>query len=101
MSNIVLWPLVTGGGVILGIIFYGGLWWTTKKAMSSKSPLLWFTGSLLTRFGTALAGIYFISNQHWERILFCLAGFIIARYLVLRVTQSPGLKTLISKGGEQ
>ena len=34
-------------GVLLGAIFFGGLWWTVRKGVSSKQPALWFFGSLL------------------------------------------------------
>lgn len=39
--------LVTG--VLLGGMFYGGLWWTVRKGVSSQRPALWFFGSLLLR----------------------------------------------------
>ena len=30
-------------GVVLGAIFFGGLWWTVRKGVSSKRPALWFS----------------------------------------------------------
>ena len=36
-----------GGG--LGAVFFGGLWWTVRKGVSSKQPALWFFASLLVR----------------------------------------------------
>ena len=39
--------LVTG--LLLGAIFFGGLWWTVRKGFSSKQPALWFVSSLLLR----------------------------------------------------
>ena len=47
-------------GVLLGAIFFGGLWWTIRKGMASQIPALWFSGSLLLRTGIALAGFYFV-----------------------------------------
>ena len=32
-------------GVVLGAIFFGGLWWTVRKCVSAKQPALWFFGS--------------------------------------------------------
>jgi len=37
--------LVTG--ISLGAMFFGSLWWTVQKGVSSKQPALWFLGSLL------------------------------------------------------
>ena len=41
--NEYLWLLLTGiGGIVLGSIFFGGLWWTVCRGMSSRQPALWF-----------------------------------------------------------
>ena len=78
---------VAGG--VLGAIFFGGLWWTVRKGVSSKQPALWFFGSLLLRMSIALAGFYFVSDGHWDRLLACLLGFVMARFIVTRLTGPP------------
>jgi len=78
--------LVTG--VLLGAIFFGGLWCTVQKGVSSKQPALWFFGSVLLRMSTVLAGFYFIAHGHWERLLVCLLGFVLARVIVTRLTRA-------------
>jgi F1F0 ATPase subunit 2 len=79
---------VVAGGV-LGAMFFGGLWWTVQKGISSKWSALWFFGSLLLRMSIALAGFYFVSGGHWERLLACLLGFVIGRFIVTRLTGPP------------
>ena len=74
-------------GVLLGAIFFGGLWWTVRKGVSSKRLALWFLGSLLLRTCITLAGFYFFSGAHWERLLVCLLGFVIARLIIIRLTR--------------
>ena len=76
-------------GVLLGAIFFGGLWWTVRKGVRSKRPALWFCGSLLLRTGIVLAGFYFVTGGHWQRLLACLLGFVIARRIVTRLSGSP------------
>ena len=76
-------------GVLLGAIFFGGLWWTVRKGVSSKQPALWFFGSLLLRMSIALAGFYFVGRGHWERLLLCLLGFVMARLVVTWLTRPP------------
>ena len=88
MIEVLLLALALPAGVLLGVIFFGGLWWTVRKGVSSEQPAFWFFGSLLLRMGIALAGFYFVSGGHWERLLLCLAGFVIARLLVTRLTRS-------------
>ena len=36
-----------------------------------------------------LAGFYFVGRGHWERLLVCLLGFVIARFIVMRLTRTP------------
>ena len=77
-------------GGLLGAIFFGGLWWTVRRGVSSQQPALWFLGSLLARLSVALAGFYFVSGGHWERLVACLLGFVTARLAVTRLTRSKG-----------
>lgn len=74
-------------GVALGAIFFGGLWWTVRKGVSSPRPALWFLGSMLLRTGIALAGFYFVGRGQWERLLVCLVGFVMARLVVVWLTR--------------
>ena len=84
-------------GVLLGAIFFGGLWWTVRKGVSSKQPALWFLGSLLLRMSIALAGFYFVSRGHWERLLVCLLGFVMARLVVTRLTRPAETPTRLAQ----
>ena len=76
-------------GGFLGAVFFGGLWWTVRKGASSPRPALWFFGSGLVRMSLTLAGFYFASGGHWQRLLPCLLGFVMARMVVLRLTRLP------------
>jgi F1F0 ATPase subunit 2 len=69
-------------GALLGAIFFGGLWWTVRRGVSSPRPALWFLGSGLLRMSIVVAGFYFAGGGQWKRLVTCLAGFIIARFVV-------------------
>lgn len=75
------------GGLLLGIIFFGGLWWTIQRGVRSKKPAILFAGSLLLRTATALAGFYFVSHGDWRRLLACLFGFFVARISITQFTR--------------
>lgn len=81
-----LLAILVGG--LLGTIFFGGLWWTVRKCVTSQRPALWVLGSLLLRMSITLLGFYLVSNGHWERLLLCLLGFVLARGLVIWLTRS-------------
>jgi F1F0 ATPase subunit 2 len=74
-------------GMVLGVFFFGGLWWTVRRALSSRLAALWFSGSFLARTAVALAGIYFVAQGDWRRIAGCVAGFLAARLLVIHLTR--------------
>jgi F1F0 ATPase subunit 2 len=89
MSEPLSLALALMAGVLLGTLFFGGLWWTVRKGVSSGHPAAWFLGSLLLRTGLVLAGVYGVSGGQGERMLSCLLGFLVARFLVLRFTGPP------------
>ena len=89
MNEILSLVMALLAGLLLGAIFFGGLWWTVQKGLSSRRPELWFLGSLLLRTSTAVAGFYFVSGGHWERLLVCLLGFVIVRRIVMQLTRQP------------
>ncbi|MEP7299862.1 MAG: ATP synthase subunit I [Burkholderiales bacterium] len=78
--------LAGAAGGALGLLFYGGLWWTLRRAFDSQRTALWVGGSLLLRMAGAAAGFVVVSAGDWRRLLACLLGFWAARWLVLRLT---------------
>ena len=89
--------LATVAGVLLGVMFFGGLWWTVRKGSSSQQPALWFFCSLLLRTSTALVGFYLVACGHWERLLVCLLGFVMARHIVIRLTRAAEKPTYFAQ----
>ena len=79
-------------GLLLGALFFGGLWWTVQKGLSAKQPALWFMASMVLRTGIVLTGFYFIAGSDWKRLLLCLLGFTIARLLITGLTKKRMLE---------
>ncbi|HEX3856014.1 MAG TPA: ATP synthase subunit I [Verrucomicrobiae bacterium] len=88
MNETIILVAALAAGVLLGAIFFGGLWWTVRKGVTAKNPALWFLGSSLLRTIIVLAGFYFVARGDWKKLLLCLLGFVIARFIVLRLTRS-------------
>jgi F1F0 ATPase subunit 2 len=74
-------------GVLIGLLFFGGLWWTVQKAMSSRQPGVLFAASFLLRTLLTLTSFYLIGSGSWQRLLACLIGFILGRILVRQLTK--------------
>ncbi|MEO6743201.1 MAG: ATP synthase subunit I [Caldimonas sp.] len=91
MTGSLALPLTGLAGVLLGLGFFGGLWWTVRRAVDSRRPALWVGGSLLLRMGCTAGGFVVVSAGDWQRLLACLLGFLAGRWLVLRMSSDRGL----------
>ena len=88
MHELMSWLLVALAGAGLGVLFFGGLWWTVRKGIASPQPALWFLGSLLLRMGVVVAGFLLVGADDWRRVLLCLLGFVLARFAITWLTRS-------------
>ncbi len=93
MNEIMYLALAFIAGAFLGTVFFGGLWWTVRKGMTVKIPALLFAISFILRMALALAGFYWVGQGKWDRLLLCLAGFLIARFLIVRATKFTVITT--------
>ncbi|QDT97165.1 ATP synthase subunit I [Gimesia aquarii] len=88
--SLVLQLLVSlGTGLLLGALFFGGLWLTVKKLPKVSQPWLLFLLSGLSRTALTLCGFWFIGiwlspDHQWQRIMICLLGFMMMRYFFTR-----------------
>ncbi|WP_282143301.1 ATP synthase subunit I [Cellulophaga baltica] len=94
MSDLISILLGFFGGTAIGALFFGGLWFTTKKMLTSKWPALMYLGSLILRVGFTLLGFYYIGQDNWKIILIGLLGFISMRFIVLRMTRTENLEPI-------
>ncbi len=86
-----LWAI--SAGFVLGLLFYGGLWWTVRHAADFRRPALTLLGSALLRTAAVLGGFYAVGGGEWSRMLLCLQGFLIARVAVTWATRLPSTST--------
>ncbi len=89
MNETLLLVLAGSAGLLIGALFFGGLFWTVREGLLSKRPTLLFVGSLLFRSAVALGGFYVVGRGRWERLVMCLIGFVVARAVVTRLTRAP------------
>lgn len=72
--------LLAGG--LLGVFFFGGLWWTVQKITGSGRPYMISVISFIVRTAIVLAGFYFLIKVGWQFMIAALFGFIIARTIL-------------------
>lgn len=72
------------GGLVLGFVFFGGLWWTVRRVPDAGQPGLLVAASFAVRTLTVLAGMYWMMDGRIERLAACMMGFLVARLILLR-----------------
>jgi len=78
-------------GVALGGFFFGSLWWAVRRTLSAAAcapSMAAHLGILVARLAITLLGFYLVGAGHWQRLLACLVGFLVARVVVTRMTQA-------------
>ncbi|NVK50665.1 MAG: ATP synthase subunit I [Cyclobacteriaceae bacterium] len=99
MNEFLIKFLVLMAGMAMGLVFFGGLWLTVKKTITSKRPALWYFLSMIGRTAFVLMGFYFISPGGWVNMLLSLVGFVLARFLVQHYVKTRDDKSVKIKNG--
>jgi F1F0 ATPase subunit 2 len=73
-------------GLILGAVFFGGLWWTVSHITASKRPALLVVTSFCFRATLAVIGLYAVGHADLKRLGASLLAFFSIRFLILRLT---------------
>lgn len=76
--------LAAAAGIVLGLVYYGGLWWTVRRLQVTKHPGLLFTASFLVRTAIVLVGLFAVSGGDWFLISISLVLFIVVRMVLTR-----------------
>jgi F1F0 ATPase subunit 2 len=87
MTELFMLALDLTAGLLLGAIFFGGLWWTVRRVFA-RAVGPWLLGSFLVRTMLVLAGFYGIAHGTWFGVPVGLVGFLAARIAVTRFTQA-------------
>ncbi len=100
MSDILIIALSGVAGLGLGTFFFYGLWLTVRKTLTAATPAIWMLGSFVVRMVITVTGFYYVGSGNWQRLLACLLGFVMARYMVIYLTrradaqQPPAAKSI-------
>lgn len=82
-------------GMVLSIIYFGGLWYTVKYIERLRRPYLLIIFSFLARNAIVLIAFYYLMIYHWSYLITAFAVFIITRQIIIARTK---ISTEISYG---
>ena len=76
--------VVACAGIVLGCLYYGGLWLTVNRILHWRQPALGILGSLLLRLTLVAIGLYLLADGDWRRYMAALPGLLLARWWWIR-----------------
>lgn len=71
-------------GFVAGLAYYVGLWWTIRKVVTARQPKMLLTASFLVRVTLLMLVFILVMQDDWLRLVFCLMGFVLARFVTVR-----------------
>jgi len=74
-------------GLVLGLLFYGGLWLTIQLCLKKTNAALWIFASMIARTIIVVAGFYFLSDGNIYKIITIFLGFLTTRLVVKNLIQ--------------
>ncbi len=89
MTACALLVAALGAGLVLGAVFFGGLWWTVRRGLTGAAPAVWFGLSALTRMAVVVCGLYCFARLGLPSLIACLCGLLVARSAVRHLTRVP------------
>jgi len=69
-------------GAGLGLVFYGGLWYTVLRLATTEHPVLLTLGSFWIRLAVVLTAFVVLTREGVEYAVMAMAGFILGRLAV-------------------
>lgn len=81
-------------GIILGILYFGGLYISVQKINKVKYPSLLMTLSLILRMGLLIGAFFYIAKLGHKDILFALVGVILVRLIMTLVVKNQNLNSI-------
>ena len=82
--------LLAGG--CIGLLHFGGLWWTVGRLATSPRPALWSMASFWIRALVSASVFFLVTGGHPERLLLALVGFMLVRIFMVRALKPAAVR---------
>lgn len=79
-------------GLLMGGLYFGGLWLTVNRAAGARNPQLLLGASFLGRSALLLAAFYLLLLPGWEGAAGGMVGFLAARKAWTRAKGRGGVR---------
>lgn len=82
--ELITFAAATCAGLLVGGLYFIGLWWTVNRIPHARQPFNLYVVSLIIRLTVVLAAVYgLLTYSRWPQLVAWLAGFVAARLLLI------------------
>jgi F1F0 ATPase subunit 2 len=71
-------------GAFLGILYFGGLWWTIQKISQAGQSVWLLAVSFILRTVLVIGGFFIITDGKLERLAISMLAFFVTRFVFIR-----------------
>ncbi len=87
--NLPLMGIALAAGLLLGVLYLLGLWWTVQHVTRTGNRGLLIV-SFVVRAALLLAGLWFLAGFGPQSLIAALTGFLLARWFMTRLIGTGG-----------
>ena len=91
MSTVITVAVGLVAGFVLGLVFFGGLWWTTQHLAAASQPGILVSVSLLVRVAVLAAGLFLLAQVGNAALLAAVLGLLATRIGLTRLAMNGRL----------
>jgi F1F0 ATPase subunit 2 len=95
-----MYAIAAVAGILMGIIYFGGLWLTIQRMSQVNRPILILSGSFIIRLGMVLVGFYLVSDGRLEFLAVSLVTFFMTRFYFISKIQPVSERSVESHGNQ-
>ncbi len=104
MSTVIAVAAGLVAGIVLGLVFFGGLWWTTQRLATSSQPGILVSVSLLVRVVVLAGGLFLLAQIGSGALLAAVLGLLVTRIGLTRLAVNgrlpqPATSASTARGG--
>jgi F1F0 ATPase subunit 2 len=99
-SSPLVLALAALAGIFLGILYFGGLWWTIQRISQSSQSVWLLAVSFILRTILIMGGFFVITNGKLERLAVSMLAFFVTRFFFIKYFQPQAERSTQTNGNQ-
>lgn len=87
-------------GAFLGILYFGGLWWTIQRISQAGQSVWLLAVSFILRTVLVIGGFFIITDGKLERLAVSMLAFFVTRFFFIKYFQPQAERSTKTNGNQ-